>query len=325
MADEPVNEEEAQAAADFKESGSEPMAAKASEPDEVVDQSEKPKDSKKRNRTIIAIAVVVAALLGGGAYWYVNYQIPYQKAVEAFNAAVTSLDARTAEVDAAIADLQALQGGADKPLDETVDAAASNAIGQAQAAKQTAPEMPKGTDAINEAAKQVDGMGDYTDTLSTLATAKRALQDSIDQLKQVTNPSEAFVIERITGLENITGAEAVTETNDPNGRLGKAGGYTAAVYFSSDLVNRSDVYPSSGYTGIVADGNDGGGCVEVYETAEDATKRDEYLSAFDGNALLSPGSHEVLGTCVIRTSDKLTASQQKTIAQEVKESLVRLS
>ena len=334
MADEPVNEEEAQAVADFEESRSEPMAAKASESDKDADQFEKPNassaekkpiDPKRRTHTIIAIAVVVAALLGGGAYWYVNYQIPHQKAVEAFNAAVTSLDSRTAEVDAAIADLQALQGGADKPLDETVDAAASNAIGQAQAAKQTAPEMPKGTDAINEAAKQVDGMGDYTGTLSTLATAKQALQDSIDQLKQVTNPSEAFVIERITGLENITGAEAVTETNDPNGRLGKAGGYTAAVYFSSDLVNRSDVYPSSGYTGIVADGNEGGGCVEVYETVEDATKRDEYLSAFDGNALLSPGSHEVLGTCVIRTSDKLTASQQKAIAQEVKESLVRLN
>lgn len=325
MADEPVNEEEAQAAADYEESGSEPMAAKASEPDEAVDQFEKPKDSKKRTRTIIAIAVVLAALLGGGAYWYVNYQIPHKKAVEAFNAAVTSLDSRTAEVDAAIADLQALQGGADKPLDETVDAAASNAIGQAQAAKQTAPEMPKGTDDINEAAKQVDGMGDYADVLSSLASAKQALQDSIDQLKQVTNPSEAFVIGRITGLENITGAEAVTETNDPNGRLGKAGGYTAAVYFSSDLVSRSDVYPSSGYTGIVADGNEGGGCVEVYETVEDATKRDEYLSAFDGNALLSPGSHEVLGTCVIRTSDKLTASQQKAIAQEVKESLVRLN
>lgn len=79
MADEPVNEEEAQAAADYEESGSEPMAAKASEPDEAVDQFEKPKDSKKRTRTIIAIAVVLAALLGGGAYWYVNYQIPQRR------------------------------------------------------------------------------------------------------------------------------------------------------------------------------------------------------------------------------------------------------
>ena len=95
MADEPVNEEEAQTAADFKESGSEPMAAKASEPDKAVDQSEKPNassaekkptDPKGRTHTIIAIAVVVAAMLGGSAYWYVNYQIPHQKAVEAFNA-----------------------------------------------------------------------------------------------------------------------------------------------------------------------------------------------------------------------------------------------
>ena len=279
--------------------------------------------TKKKTTMIVAIVVIVAALIGGGAYWYVNYQVPHQQAVDAFNTACEALDARTAEVDEAIAALQAVQAGDDKPLDAATDEAASNAIGQAQAAKQSAPEMPSGTDEINAAAAEVDKMGDYTETLNALAAAQKALEDSIAQLKQVTNPSEAFVIQRITGLPNITGVEAVTESNDPNGKLNKAGGYTATVYFSSDLVDQSSVYASEGYTGIVAVGNDGGGTVEVYSSVEDAEKRSTYLGAFDGS-ILSSGSHEVLGTCVLRTSDKLTASQQQALTQEVKEALIRL-
>ena len=254
---------------------------------------------------IVAIVVAVIAAVGGGAYWYVNYQIPHQQAVERFNSACDDLDARTEKVDEAIAEIQELQAGDDKPLDEGVDAAASNTIGQAQAAKEMAPEMPSGTDEINAVAGEIDKMGDYSGVLDSLASAKRELQDSIAQLKQVTNPSEAFVVGRITGLANVVG------------------GYTAAVYFSSDLVDQSDVYPSEGYTGIVAVGTDGGGCVEVYATADDAAKRNDYLAAFDGS-ILSSGSHEVLGTCVIRTSDKLTASQQQAMTAEIRDALIRL-
>lgn len=292
---------------------------------EASEAAEQPEAAPKKKKTamIVAIVAVVAALIGGGAYWYVNYQVPHQKAVEAFNTACDGLEARNAEVDEAIAAIQAVQAGEDKPLDEATDTAASNAIGQAQAAKESAPEMPSGTDEINAAAADVDKMGDYTGALASLAAAQKALEDSIAQLKQVTNPTEAFVIGRITGLPNITGAEAVTETNDPNGKLGKAGGYTATVYFSSDLVDQSSVSALDGYTGIVAVGNDGGGTVEVYSTAEDAEKRNTYLGAFDGSVFAS-GSHEVVGTCLLRTSDKLTASQQQALTQEVKDALIRL-
>ncbi len=296
------------------------MAGKDTPADGAVNEAA-PK--KKRTAIIAVIVVVVAALIGGGAYWYVNYQIPHQKAVEAFNAACDGLEARNAEVDEAIAAVQAVQAGEDKPLDGATDTAASNAIGQAQAAKESAPEIPSDTDEINATAADIDKMGDYTETLSSLAAAKKALEDSIAQLKQVTNPSEAFVIGRITGLPNITGAEAVTESNDPNGKLGKAGGYTATVYFSSDLVDQSSVTLSQGCTGIVAAGTDGGGAVEVYATVEDAEKRNTYLAAFDGSILAS-GSHEVLGTCLLRTSDKLAASQQQALTQEVKDALIRL-
>ena len=279
---------------------------------------------KRPNGKLMAIiAVVVVAIVAVGAYWYVNYQIPHNKAVAAFDAAADGLDERNAELDAAISDLQELMNSGEEPLDPSTVDAASATIGEVQGARQDVPEMPGDTDEINAAADQVEGMGDYSAQLEALATAKANLQNNIDQMKQVTNPTEQFVIQRVTGLPNITGVEAVTEDNDPNGNLGKAGGYTACVYFSSDLVDQSQVYISDGFSGIVGAGTDGGGAVEVYASVEDANSRNDYLAAFDGGILAS-GSHTVVGTCVVRTSNYLTASQQKAIEQEVVDSLTRL-
>ena len=292
------------------------------EPEEMKANS---KEGKKRpNGKIIAIvAVIVVAVIAVGAYWYVNYQIPHNEAASAFDAAVAGLNDRNAELDAAIEELQDLMGSGEDPLDEATLEAASAAIGEAQGAKQEAPAMPNETEEISSLAAEVEGMGDYTSQLEALSTAQTNLQNSIDQLKQVTNPSEQFVIERLTGLPNVTGVEAATEQNDPNGNLHKDGGYTSAVFFSSDLVDQSQVYADEAYTGIPAAGTDGGGCVEVYATVEDAEERNVYLSGFDGT-ILRPGSHTVLGTCVIRTSDLLQGSQQDAIEQSIIDSLTRL-
>ncbi len=291
------------------------------EPEEMKEDS---KAEKKLNGKMIAIvAIIVVAVVAVGAYWYVNYQIPHNEAASAFDAAVAGLNDRNAELDAAIEELQDLMGSGEDPLDEATLEAASAAIGEAQGSKQEVPAMPGETEEINSLAAEIEGMGDYTSQLEALSTAQANLQNSIDQLKQVTNPSEQFVIERLTGLPNVTGVEAATEQNDPNGNLHKDGGYTSAVFFSSDLVDQSQVYADDAYTGIPAAGTDGGGCVEVYATVEDAEERDAYLSGFDGT-ILRPGSHTVLGTCVIRTSDLLQASQQDAIEQSIIDSLTRL-
>lgn len=284
-----------------------------------------PKAGKKRpsGKIIAIVAVILIAVVAVGAYWYVNYQIPHDEAVSTFNTAAAGLNDRNAELDAAIEGLQDLMGSGEDPLDEGALDTASAAIGEAQSAKQEVPTMPSETEEINSLATEVDGMGDYTSQLEAISTAQTNLQNSIDQLKQVTNPSEQFVIERLTGLPNITGVEAATEQNDPNGNLHKDGGYTSAVFFSSDLVDQSQVYVDESHTGTPSAGTDGGGCVEVYATAEDAEERNTYLSAFDGS-ILRPGSHAVLGTCVIRTSDLLQASQQDAIEQSIIDSLTRL-
>lgn len=84
------------------------------------------------------------------------------------------------------------------------------------------------------------------------------------------------------------------------------------------------MYLSGDYTPVVDGGCDAGGAVEVYANAKDAIKRDEYLSSFDGNSILDPGSHKVVGTCVVRTSCHLAASQQNNMTSNVEQALIRL-
>ena len=74
---------------------------------------------------------------------------------------------------------------------------------------------------------------------------------------------------------------------------------------------------------IVDKGTSGGGQIEVYETVENAKKRDAYLSSFSG--FLNPGSHTVLGSMVIRTSSNLTASQQNELERIIVNQFVSTS
>ena len=124
------------------------------------------------------------------------------------------------------------------------------------------------------------------------------------------NPSIESVKEAIAGVESITSIEIVTEDNDPNGQLGKQGGYTGCLYFKSSLVT-----DETNESAIQA-GTDGGGSIEVYANKVDAEKRNEYLAVLDGT-ILSSGSHNVLGTLVIRTSNKLKAFQQTELETEI--------
>ena len=170
---------------------------------------------------------------------------------------------------------------------------------------------------------------------------------AITSCGKLNNPSEEFVINCLENVDQITDIEAATEDHDPNKKLNKQGGYTAAVYFriedielkreeetiewageeetfvsyyleangdSYDLYLDEDEDPDS----PVDVGTDGGGQVEVYATVSDAEARDEYLGALDGS-MFSNGSHFVLGTMVIRTSEYLTASQQHDLEDAIVE------
>lgn len=242
-----------------------------------------------------------------------------KSAKENLNTEIERVESQMADLQPEIETAEALAQTEDAPLDETVIPSLESAISQAKTIEFTAPDTPSGLDEINAEIDNLKAI-DYTADIQTLKDAEQVVNDSIAQMKQVTNPSEAFVIERLQGIEGIGDISAVTEGNDPNGQLGKSGGYTATVYFTSPLVDQSDVIGST----VIEKGTEGGGAIEVYANVDDANKRKDYLSAFDGG-ILSSGSHEVVGTVLVRTSDKLTASQQKELEAAIIEALTRLS
>ncbi len=248
-----------------------------------------------------------------------------KEAQEAFEVAAASLEEKNAEVDASIADLTEAMRSEIRPFDESTLTACEEAISSAQGARIEVPEMADTAEEIQAQVAELEAV-DYSDQLAAMAEAKSALLDSIRQMEQITNPSAAFVIQRLTGVEHIMLPTAVTEDMDPNGQLGKQGGYTATVYFMCDLVDQSkvfvDTFNSTGNE-VIDKGTDGGGAIEVYANEEDAIRRDQYLSSFDGSWIAS-GSHHVYGTCVIRTSNELTASQQKELEEAIVEALTRL-
>ena len=162
---------------------------------------------------------------------------------------------------------------------------------------------------------------DYSETLASLKDAHQTYEDSILSLKQITAPTDEFVMNRLRGIENITAMDAVTEDNDPNGKLHKAGGYIGTVYYRASRIDQSMLYPANG--SVIEVGTEGGGAVEIYPNAEDAAARDDYLSVFDGSAF-SSGSHHVYGTIIIRTSDMLTASQQNEMTERILNALIEI-
>lgn len=119
-------------------------------------------------------------------------------------------------------------------------------------------------------------------------------------------PTEEYIIECLGCVPNIIEIAAVTEGNDPNGKLNKENGYYSAVFFAVDLLDQNNVYGDN----LIEKGTDAGGCVESYKSVEEAKNRNEYLSNFDDNVVFNSGSHKVIGTIVVRTSKELTEEEQ---------------
>lgn len=145
------------------------------------------------------------------------------------------------------------------------------------------------------------------------------IENSVHVIKQITSPTEQFVIDRLKNVDTIQEIQSVTEKNNPDGLLNKKGGYSSCIYFSSKDISQEN------FTGkdIVSKGTDCGGAIEIYNTKEDAEARCEYLSGFDGTILYS-GSYAIVGTMVIRTSYLLSNDKQLELTNKITQELTKI-
>lgn len=244
-----------------------------------------------------------------------------EEAISKFKENVSTIEANNDSVQKALDSLNKVIDSGDEPLDESTLSTAKQAAQDAKAKIVEVPEQPSKKEDIISKNTELEKELDISDTLTQLDDAQKNLSDSIAQMKQVTNPSEGFVVERLKTVPSVTEVLVATADNDPNGQLlYKDGGYSA-VYFSSDQVDAEANFLEGD---SIAKGIDGGGCVEVYETVDNANKRNNYLALFDGIDLIG-GPHKVVGTVVIRTSNKLTATQQTDLETNIYNALTSLN
>ncbi|MBO0429130.1 EbhA [Vagococcus fluvialis] len=266
---------------------------------------------KKKILMLVSILLVIS-LGGGGYYWYSEIKVPYDNSVLEFNNEKEIVKKKNDELNKEINNAQKSIDSKKNPLDEKTLTNLQISISEAKESIRKIPEVAKKIDGVKKEIQKLKEPLDYSDIIKDLKDKTVIVENSFKQFEQVNNPTEDFVILKLRQLKDIEEIAPVTEDNDPNGNLNKAGGYTAAIYISNTKVNKEKVFGSD----LIDKGTDAGGSIEVYPTVKDAVKRNEYLSGFDGG-VLSSGSHSVLGTLVIRTSDKLTATQQKEFEAEL--------
>ena len=131
-------------------------------------------------------------------------------------------------------------------------------------------------------------------------------------ISRIKAPNIEWVIGCLRKCESISDAQRVTPDNDPNGLLGKEGGYIGCEYFAVRSLAPKSITGGQ----IIEAGTDIGGAIEIYATKEDALNRCDYLSQFD-NTYLTSGSYTIVGTMVIRTSYKLSSEDQVNLTNEI--------
>ncbi len=275
----------------------------------------------------------------------------YNITIKVYNESADKVITANNDLDEHIKAAQSVVDSGDEPYKKKTKDKLSKALKKAQSAEVDAPEIydemqgmtensdlqsssvetiETETDSVNskmgDVAKKTDDIKaitlsapDYSSQISDIDKAREELEDSYLIQKQITNPKEKFVLKRISRVKPFVNFAPVTEKNDPNGHLGKKGGYTSTIYISCKWLSTRSLSGKK----LIDEGTEAGGAVETYRNAEDAKRRDNYLGAFDGTAF-SSGYHTVLGSMVLRVSDDLPISKQKKLAKMMTKELTKL-
>ena len=324
----------------------------------------KEKKSISRKAIIIVSIVVVALMAGIVSLYFSYIKpehecaiANYLKTVQEYTVALSSYDAKceqfesvNARLENEITELQDVISYDDEPYDKDTIILANDAINQGKVAIQEVPVLDfereikqvddffflqingiKEQDAIvkdrmEKLNKLTEEMivPDYTEVITVIHTAQTNLENSIRQLEQVTDPTEAFVLGRIMEIKEKAGMVdviALTEDTDTENLIGKSGWYTSKIIFRHKDVKHHGL--DSGLKNLAEIGNPAGGCIETYETVEDAERRDAELEDMEGT-VRSPGEHCVCGTIVVRVSEDMKTSTQKDLLEMIVDALLRL-
>lgn len=144
------------------------------------------------------------------------------------------------------------------------------------------------------------------------------LIDKYASLQNINHPSEEQILNALYNIEEITDICPVSKDNDPNGLLNKEKGYYSCIYFKDEAVDQSIIPGNT----TIEKGTDCGGAIELFNNSNDALERCNYLEQFD-DTLLYSGSHEILGTIIIRTSYLLSSDDQLKLTNNIIQEILK--
>lgn len=241
-----------------------------------------------------------------------NGNVPYdEETVNSLNKAISNAQSKKCNVPSVLEEVNTIDGNT--LLAENADAESSKEVVNSELAKLS--QSVADAESMNEHLE----VPDYSKVIAEISDSVEQVEKSYDVQKQITYPTQEFVVEKLGNVENVSVIACVTEDNDPNGYLGTEGGYTAQIFFSSPLLKTETISENE----LLEIGTDAGGSIEIYATVEDAEARNEYLASFDGSEY-DTGKHIVLGTMVVRVSTNLTTTKQDSFSDELIEALIKL-
>lgn len=240
----------------------------------------------------------------------------WAEALEAYNAAYAELSKSNASLEEDISTGEATANASLPVMDGALYDALAEAISTAKNAFVPLEEWGETPEATLAAARAMAGV-DYSGMTQAILDVCAQIESSNQLYALVDAPSDERVIVCLSQVEGILQCVAVTEETDSNNNLNKAGSYIGRIIFAYEPVTRSAISDSA----LLNKGTDAGGSIEVFRNQADAVKRDSYLAVFDGT-ILDSGSHVVVGTVVVRTSSKLTASQQQELQTAITQALL---
>ena len=136
---------------------------------------------------------------------------------------------------------------------------------------------------------------------------------------------EAAASEGGTAAETTASAEgettAETAASAEGGTAAEAGVSAGSGTAAEAAAAGEDSPKKNPSIDVVMIGTAGGGAVEIYSSREEAEKRAEYISFFDGS-VMDAGSCAIEGTCLIRTSKYLDEEGQEKLTRAVREALL---
>ena len=148
-------------------------------------------------------------------------------------------------------------------------------------------------------------------------------EESLAFILPVIAPTDEYVQERLLTVGTVTAVNAVSEGHDPNGNLGKEGGYIGCVFFRDSRISvwSFRLNPGADRNDPVDVGTQGGGSVEIYRTQQEAENRMSFLN-FNARSIGAFGS---VGSVVVRISNELSRAKQNELLDAILAALLDLS